>query len=126
MTGSRAYTKTPKYRAKKTTIDGLTFDSQLEGRRYLQLKAREKSGEIEGLQLQVEFQVSRGMKNRMTGQKIRSSMYIADFVYWDRAQQRYIAEDTKGMETPEFRLKWKLCQSLYPQYEWRKVKKEDM
>ena len=35
-----------KFGAKRTTIDGITFDSKLEADRYIQLKLLEKAGKI--------------------------------------------------------------------------------
>ena len=113
-----------KYNAKKTTIDGITFSSKLESERYLQLKLLQQAGEIEGLSLQDEFQIARGWINPETGEKIKSAFYIADFCYFDNKTHRWVVEDTKGMETPEFRLKWKLVQSQYRDFEFRKVTRD--
>lgn len=115
-----------KYGAKKTTIGNITFDSRLESERYEQLMLLEKAGEITGLQLQVEFQILKGWMHPETGEKIRSKNYVADFVYIDNATNKMIVEDTKGMETPDFRLKWDLVRSQYPQYEFRKVTRDDV
>lgn len=115
-----------KYHSRKTVVNGIPFDSRLEAARYQQLRLLEKADEITSLQLQVEFQILRGWINPETGEKIKSRNYIADFVYIDNATNKLIVEDTKGIETPEFRLKWSLVKSLYPQFEFRKVKREDM
>lgn len=115
-----------KYHAQKTTVDGITFDSRLEATRYQQLRLLEKADEITALVLQPEFQILRGFINPDTGEKTRSRFYVGDFQYIDNATNKMIVEDTKGMETPEFRLKWDLVKSLYPQYEFRKVKREDV
>lgn len=37
-----------KYGAKKTVVDGVTFDSKAEARRYQQLKLMQQAGEIIG------------------------------------------------------------------------------
>lgn len=113
-----------KYHARKTEVNGIVFDSKLESERYTQLMLLEKAGEITGLQLQVEFQFLKGWVNPETGEKIKSRYYVADFVYIDNATNKMIVEDTKGMETTEFRLKWVMVKSLYPQYEFRKVTRE--
>ena len=116
-----------KYNAKKTTVDGITFDSRLEAERFQQLKLLERAGEITGLMLQVEFQILKGWVNPDTGEKIKSRYYVADFVYNDRATGRWVIEDTKGMETPEFRLKWDYMKSIYGrEYELRKVTRDDV
>lgn len=113
-----------KYNAKKTEVNGITFDSKLEAERYEQLLWLERAGEISDLWLQVELQMNHGRIDPETGEKIRSTNYNADFMYVDKAQHKIIIEDTKGMETPEFRLKWNLAQSQYPEYEFRKVTRD--
>ena len=113
-----------KYNAQKTAIDGITFDSKLEAERYTQLRLLEKAGEISMLILQPEFQILRGFINPETGEKIKSKFYIGDFQYIDEANNKIIVEDTKGMETAEFRLKWSLVKSQYPQFEFRKVTRD--
>jgi len=115
-----------KYNAKKTVIDGITFASQLEGERFKQLKLLQQAGEIEGLKLQDEFQIARGWINPETGEKIKSAFYIGDFTYFDNRTMRWIVEDTKGQETDLFRLKWKLVQSQYRDYEFRKVTRDEV
>jgi len=115
-----------KYGAKKTTVDGITFDSKLEAERFQQLRLLEKAGEITGLVLQPEFQILQGWVHPETGEKTKSRFYIGDFRYIDNATNKMVVEDTKGMETPEFRLKWDLVRSQYPQYEFRKITREDV
>ena len=46
-----------KYNSRKTTVDGFTFDSKKEAKRYLELKQMEKDGLIHKLQLQVPFEL---------------------------------------------------------------------
>ena len=113
-----------KYNARKTTVNGITFASQLEATRFQQLRLLEQADEITGLKLQVELQIFSGYINPDTGEKTKSIMYVADFAYLDIKTHKRIIEDTKGVETPEFRLKWKLVQSMYPEYEFRKVTRE--
>ena len=113
-----------KYQNQKTTINGITFASRLEAERYQQLMLLEKAGEIEGLTLQDEFQIARGWTNPNTGERIKSAFYVADFTYFDNRKLKWIVEDTKGMETAEFRLKWKIVQGQYRDYEFRKVTRD--
>ena len=115
-----------KYNAKKTVVNGITFSSKLESERYQQLMLLERAGEISGLQLQVEFQIFKGYISPDTGEKTKSVTYIADFVYINNGTNQMIVEDTKGVETPDFRLKWKLAKSQYPEYEFRKVTRDDI
>lgn len=115
-----------KYHAKKTQVNGITFDSKIEAERYQQLMLLEKAQEISALTLQPEFQILRGWVHPETGEKIKSRFYVGDFCYLDEATGKLIVEDVKGMETQEFRLKWSLVKSMYPQYEFRKVTREDV
>ena len=46
-----------KYNAKKVIVDGITFDSKKESKRYLELKQMQENGEIHDLQLQVPFEL---------------------------------------------------------------------
>ena len=115
-----------KYGNQKTIVDGIEFDSILEAARYRQLRLMEKADIISDLKLQVEFQIIQGWVNPDTGEKIKGTMYIADFMYCDKEQNKVIVEDTKGMETESFKIKWKLVQSKYPEFTFKKIKAEDI
>ena len=115
-----------KYNSRKTIVNGIPFASKLEGERYKQLLLLEKAGEIWQLRLQVEMQIFQGYVNPDTGEKTKSGFYVADFMYIDMRDRKIIVEDTKGVETADFRIKWKLVQSLYPQYTFRKLTKDDV
>lgn len=105
-----------KYGAKKTVVDGITFDSRKEARRYGVLKALEQDGEISDLQRQVPYELipehrepdiigPRGGHKK--GKLIESACkYVADFVYIRNGEQ--VVEDVKGVRTPEYRIKRKL------------------
>lgn len=96
-----------KYRNKKVTVDGLTFDSKLEARRYQELKLLERAGEIEDLQLQVKYTLipSQKLNNRVVE---RAVTYVADFVYRLKTNGECVVEDTKGVKTKEYILKRKM------------------
>ncbi|QNQ62498.1 DUF1064 domain-containing protein [Brucella sp. 6810] len=94
-----------KYGAKKTTLDGIAFDSKAEARFYEDLKRREEAGEVGGVELQRPF-VILGPK----GEKITT--YKADFAFWDFKEDRFRVIDVKGVETPVFRLKRKLVKAF--------------
>ena len=115
-----------KYHSQKTEVNGIAFDSKLEARRYQQLLFLEKAGEITDLHLQHELQIFQGFINPETGEKKKSSFYIGDFFYVDTRDHKIIIEDTKGIETADFKLKWKLAQSQYPEYEFRKITKDQV
>ncbi len=118
----RAGANESKYHALKLTIDGVTFDSRREARRYSELKLLAKAGEITGLCRQQKFVLipaqrepdtigPRGGKHK--GQLLeRECAYIADFVYIDR-DGNLVVEDTKGVRTPEYVIKRKLMLWLH-------------
>jgi hypothetical protein len=95
--------KPNKYRARKTEVDGIIFDSQREAVRYQELKLLEKAGEISNLELQVKFSLD------IEG--VRICNYIADFCYDEKGQ--VVVEDSKGVRTPSYRIKAKLMWALY-------------
>lgn len=101
-----------KYHARKTVVDGITFDSKLEAQRYSELKLLEMTGEIEGLTLQPEYVLIPSFKKN--GKTYRKTVYRADFRYVDRATGKEIVEDVKGYRTPEYRLKKKLFEWRFP------------
>lgn len=85
-----------KYKAKKTEVDGIKFDSQKEANRYLELKLLEKQGIINDLELQARFELQPSYKKN--DKTIKAISYVADFVYWSNAEQKYIVEDTKRIQ----------------------------
>lgn len=96
-----------KYKSKKTIIDGITFDSKKEAKRYSELKLLLKSGQITDLELQKEFILLPSRKGENGKVKERSVKYKADFVYRDK-NGKQIVEDTKGFKTAEYIIKRKL------------------
>ena len=94
-----------KYHAKRTTVDGITFDSTRESQRYSELKLLERAGEITHLELQPRYDIIVNDKN--------IGFYKADFKYWDVRAGKYIIEDVKGVRTSTYRLKKKLVEALY-------------
>ena len=93
-----------KYHARKTTIDGIEFDSAKEAKRYAKLSALEDAGKIQGLRLQVPFELVPSFE--CDGVKYRGMKYIADFVY--SRDGKLVVEDCKGVKTAEYKLKKKL------------------
>lgn len=93
-----------KYHAKKTTVDGIEFDSAREAKRYARLRDMADAGEIQGLRLQVPFELLPSFE--CDGVKYRGMRYVADFVYV--RDGKAVVEDCKGFKTAEYRLKKKL------------------
>lgn len=98
-----------KYHAKRTSVDGITFDSKREADRYLVLKSMEEDGAIEDLRRQVRYELVPAFD--MDGRHYRPVYYVADFVY--REDGREVVEDVKGMRTDVYRLKSKLFARRY-------------
>ena len=92
-----------KYRAIKTIVDGIKFDSKKEAMRYVQLKLLVKSGVISGLKLQPRFDI--------TINDCKCGFYKADFEYIEN--NKTVIEDVKGMKTPVYNLKKKLIKAIY-------------
>lgn len=95
-----------KYGAKKTEIDGITFDSKSEAKRYQELKLLERGGAIQNLSLQPRFILQEGFVNVDTLQKERAIEYKADFQYTENNET--IVEDVKGFKTSDYKIKRKL------------------
>ena len=94
-----------KFNAKRTELDGIVFDSQRESQYYALLKRREKLGEVSGVELQQPYALT------IDGQLICT--YRADFSFDDLVERRHRVVDTKGVITPEFRIKQKLMKAIH-------------
>ena len=105
-----------KYGAKKVTIDGITFDSQREAKRFRELSLLERAGQVTDLQRQVKFVLipsqyepdTIGARGGVRRGKLleREVSYVADFVYVQDGKR--IVEDTKGFKTKDYIIKRKL------------------
>lgn len=98
-----------KYHAKRTIVDGITFDSKREAYRYLVLKSMEEDGTIEDLRRQVRYELVPAFD--VDGKHYRPVFYVADFVYMEDGKE--VVEDVKGMRTDTYRLKSKLFARRY-------------
>ena len=101
-----------KYGNRKTTIDGIEFDSKAEGLRWLDLCLLQKNGNICKLERQVRIPLH-GKGGPLKSAAGRQLHYVADFKYidWDK-DGLTIIEDKKGFETPEFKLKRSILSSM--------------
>lgn len=112
----RRYRQYGKYGNKKTTVDGITFDSQKEAKRYKELSLMERAGMIRDLQRQVKYVLipaqrepdTIGKKGGVHKGKLieRECTYVADFVYIENGQT--VVEDAKGVQTTEYVIKRKM------------------
>lgn len=100
-----------KYNNKKVTVDGITFDSEMEYRYYKYLKQLEQQGIISEFLMQKEYIVFEGYTK--DGKKVLPIKYKADFeVHYPDNRVEVI--DIKGFETPDFKLKKKLFEYRFP------------
>ena len=111
-----------KYNASKCVVDGITFDSRREAKRYQELKLLERAGEIRNLELQKEFELipnqyaadttttlKNGKEKTVKGKLLeRKCVYRADFAYVDVRSGETVVEDAKGFHTKEYTIKRKL------------------
>lgn len=100
--------KENKYGAKKTTVDGIVFDSRLEASRWSELRNLEKAGVIKNLERQKEFVL---IDKSEYGRKV---VYKADFVY-ETKEGKMVVEDTKSAATKTgvYKLKKRMVAERY-------------
>lgn len=96
-----------KYRARKTTVDGITFDSKHEAEIWCELKLMQRAGIIRDLERQVRIELI------PKTDKFRATYYVADFQYFDNETGHSVVMDAKGVRTKEYLIKKKL---LYWRY----------
>ena len=114
----------PKYRNKKTIVDGIVFDSRKEARRYGELSMLQRAGVISDLELQKEFELVPAQYETFprfgkNGQRLKDGnrciekpvKYKADFVYKENGS--VIVEDTKGVKTKDYIIKRKLMLHIH-------------
>ena len=97
-----------KYGAKKIVVNGDTFDSRMEARRWRELRLLQRAGEIDGLQRQVKYVLIPAQRDDSGHVIERPVSYIADFVYRDARTGGQVVEDVKGARTKEYIIKRKL------------------
>ena len=106
-----------KYNARKTYIDDIKFDSKREAERYLVLREKEKRGQIENLELQVEIELQPPFRD-FENKTVRAIKYRMDFRYTlpslDGKDSIVVWEDVKGYRTDSYKLKRKMV--LYKIY----------
>ena len=105
----------PKYRNKKTTVDGITFDSKKEAERYQQLVLLKRAGKISRLKRQPKFYL------QIQGVPIcydskRQATYSADFQYLEihESSTQLVIEDVKSgpTKTPLYKLKKAIMRAM--------------
>ena len=115
-----------KYGSRKVTVNGETFDSVKEYRRYCELKLLEKAGTITALETQKPFELIPAQyeyyaRYGKKGQRLKdgkrciekSVVYNADFYYIENGKE--VVEDTKSeaTKTKDYIIKRKLMLYLH-------------
>ena len=98
--------KPNKYNARKTTVCGHTFDSKREGDVYLELLAKQQSGEIVRIAFQPQYTLLEAFTDN-EGKKQRAITYTADF-FVTYADGHSEVIEVKGMRTRDYLLRKKL------------------
>lgn len=104
-----------KYNNKKTKVDGITFDSKAEAKRYEELKLEQEQGKIRNLKVHPDYHIQEGYTDPQTGQRVKGVKYTPDFSY-ERMMTTapylnrwvFIVEDVKGFETDLFKTKYQM------------------
>ena len=99
-----------KYNNKKTIVDGIKFDSEMESHYYIYLKHLKEIGEVVDFVLQPTYLLQEGFN--LNGKRIRPITYKADFkvIYKDGHEE---VIDVKGKLTEEFKIKRKMLLYKY-------------
>ena len=123
----RYYRKRNKYGNRKTSYDGIVFDSKHEAHRYSELKLMQEEGLINGLELQKKYLLLEAQYEPSTevykrgihkgepkkGKLIEHEVaYYADFDYYT-ADGKHVVEDTKGVKTKEYIIKRKMMLKIH-------------
>lgn len=99
-----------KYNAVRTVVDGHSFASKAEAKRYSELCILQKSGEITDLKLQPRYPLV--FTPRKGAEPVNVGTYVGDFWYRMR-NGAGTTEDVKGVLTPVYRLKKKMVEAIY-------------
>ena len=99
-----------KFNARPTTVDGITFASAKESRRYAELKLLERAGQIRNLRRQTKFPiVIDGRPVKYPNGRIMT--WTADADYFQ--DNEHIVEDVKGVDTRGSKMLRTLVEHIY-------------
>jgi Protein of unknown function (DUF1064) len=93
-----------KFGAEATVTHGILFASKREARRWGDLLLLERGGVIRDLRRQVKIALL-GRDGPILTPTGRQAHYVADFCYTEVKSGAYVVEDSKGFQTPEYKLK---------------------
>lgn len=94
-----------KFRAIRTEVDGLKFDSKAEATRYQSLKLLKMAGEITDVEIHPKYDLH--VSDFETGEPVLIGRYVGDFSYFTK-DGGFILEDVKSPVTRKNALyRWK-------------------
>lgn len=99
-----------KYKNKKTVIDGITFDSIMESKYYLQLVWLLKHKQIKSFRVQPRYELLEGFEKN--GKKYRKIEYVADFEI-EELDGSITVVDVKTLKLDVFKIKEKMFVNKY-------------
>lgn len=100
--------QTRKFNNRKTTIDGISFDSKKEANYYCELKLRKRAGDILDFECHPKFELLKGFTDS-EGRTQRPITYTPDFIVYHNGYTEII--DVKGgraTQTRHWKDKWKM------------------
>jgi hypothetical protein len=97
--------KRSKYRAVRTVVDGVPFDSKLEALYHSTLALEYRAGFVRAVNRQPSYD--------LTVNGVFVGRYVADFEVL-RADGEIQVVECKGFKTPTYKLKKRLFEALYP------------
>lgn len=112
-----------KFNAVRVIVDGYTFDSKAEAKRYGSLKLLQEVGEIRDLKVHPRFCLQPTFYYQ--DERISGIYYEGDFSYI-KDDGATVVEDVKGFKTDVYRLKRKMFLHTYPEYELIEVSVKDV
>ena len=98
-----------KFNARKTLVDGISFDSKHESEIWLELKMEQHAGAITGLQHHREFVLT--VVDIRDGQLRRICEFTPDFVYYRNGVLE--VKEAKGVRTRDYVIRRKLFEAQY-------------
>lgn len=101
-----------KFGAQRAEVEGVSFDSKKEARRWGELSMLQRAGEIRNLkrQVKIELQGRDGPLRTRTG---RPMILTVDFTYEDRrAGWALVYEDAKGAITRDYEVRRAVAQAM--------------
>lgn len=102
-----------KFSNQRTEYNGIYYDSIKEADYARELDLRVRAKDLKSWRRQVPIELV------INGQKVCT--YKIDFVETDMYDNETYTE-IKGFETPEWKLKWKIFDALFPDYEKQVIK----